>query len=74
MEFAINTSVSQTTCFTPFELNGGYLPSMIRDHVQAPTAPPGVKQFADQALANLALAHDSIIENRVFQTHHANRC
>jgi hypothetical protein len=29
MEFAINTSISETTRYAPFELNGGHLPSMI---------------------------------------------
>jgi hypothetical protein len=33
----------------------------------------GVKSFAEKALTNLAIAHDSIIANRTFQTHHANK-
>ncbi len=28
-EFAINASISNTTKYAPFELNGGYLPSML---------------------------------------------
>ncbi len=32
MEFVINVSVSQTTKFAPFELNGGYLPSMLKEY------------------------------------------
>jgi len=30
-EFAINAGVSGTTRYAPFELNGGYIPSMIRE-------------------------------------------
>ena len=32
----------------------------------------GVKQFAQQAQLNLMTAHDTIIESRVVQAHHAN--
>ncbi len=31
-----------------------------------------VKQFAQQALWNLMVAHDAIIESHVIQAHHAN--
>ena len=30
-EFAINTSMSGMTKYAPFELNGGYMPSMIKE-------------------------------------------
>src|SRR5258706_16371860 len=33
----------------------------------------GVKSFAEKALMNIVIAHDSIIANRTFQTHYANR-
>ena len=33
----------------------------------------GVKSFAEKALTNIAIAHDSIIANHTFQTHYANR-
>lgn len=72
-EFAINSSISQTTRFAPFKLNGGYLPSMMREYTGTSSTPPGVRKFAMQALANIAEAHDLIIANRVFQTHQANR-
>lgn len=42
-EFAINASISQTTCFAPFELNNGYLPSMLKEYMAALMAPPGIK-------------------------------
>ncbi len=72
-EFAINSSISDTTKYAPFELNGGYMPSMIRELRDMAASAPGVKRFAETALCNLADAHDAIIESRVFQTHHANR-
>jgi hypothetical protein len=71
-EFAINASVSETTRYAPFELNGGYMPSMIREFRSDDLIPKGIKSFAQQALWNLAEAHDAIIERWVFQTHQAN--
>jgi hypothetical protein len=71
-EFAINASISGTTKYAPFELNGGYMPSMIREIRADEVIPKGIKAFATQALQNLAEAHDAIIESRVFQTHSAN--
>ncbi len=72
VEFALNSSVSATTGFAPFELNGGYLPQL-GQRINTDTPFKGVKQFAQQALWNLMAAHDAIIEQRVMQTHHANR-
>lgn len=72
-EFMINASVSDTTKFAPFELNGGYMPSMIREIRHAEQIVPGVRAFAETALLNLASAHDAIIEARVFQTSRANK-
>ncbi|KAG6874968.1 hypothetical protein C0992_005749 [Termitomyces sp. T32_za158] len=60
-EFAINASVSETTRYAPFELNGGYMPSMIREIRSDDVLHKGVKDFALQALENLASTHDAII-------------
>ena len=38
-----------------------------------PSTVPGVKTFIQQAIANLEMAHDTIIESQVVQTYHANR-
>jgi hypothetical protein len=73
MEFAINASISETTKYAPFELNGGYMPSMIKEIRADEVIPQGIKSFAAQALLNLVDAHDAIIETRVFQTCNANR-
>ncbi|SJL16373.1 uncharacterized protein ARMOST_19895 [Armillaria ostoyae] len=72
-EFAINASVSDTTRFAPFELNGGYMPSMMRELKDGERLILGVRKFTEAALSNLAAAHDSIIEARVFQAHRTNK-
>lgn len=71
-EFAINASISGTTKYAPFELNSGYMPSMICEIRSDDIIPKGIKEFAKQALQNLAEVHDAIIEARVFQTRNAN--
>ena len=73
MEFAINSSINESTGFAPFELDGGYMPSMIRNIPSDTKITPGVREFAQRAVQHLADAHDSIIESRVFQTHEANK-
>ena len=70
-EFAINSSVNASTGFAPFELNHGFVPSLVRELTREP-ALPGVRDFAQQALDYLREAHDHIIASRVAQTHHAN--
>ena len=72
-EFALNSAVSNSSGFAPFELNYGYMPSMNPGITPEPSKVPGVKQFVARALQNLADAHDAIIESRVRQTHNANR-
>src|SRR5258706_16097513 len=70
-EFAINSSVNDSMGFAPFELTYGAMPCIFQMAVSTPFS--GVKSFAEKALMNLAIAHDSIIANRTFQTHYANR-
>jgi hypothetical protein len=72
VEFAINSSVSDTTGFSPFELNYGYVPAMGITGIEKAKY-KGVQAFANQARWNLMAAHDAIIERRVKQTHHANK-
>jgi hypothetical protein len=71
-EFAINASIAETTKFAPFELNGGYMPSMLKEIRSDEAIPKGIKSFAENALQNLADAHDAIIEARIFQTKRTN--
>jgi len=72
MEFTINASISKSTGFTPFELDGAYMPTMICQLPESNTAPPGMRTFTQQALQNIAAAHEAIIASRVFQRHYAN--
>ena len=73
VEFAINSSISETTGYAPFELSGGYMPSMIKEFRKNENTAKGVRSFAITALQNLADAHDAIIEARSFQTEKANQ-
>lgn len=73
IEFAINSSRSQSTGFAPFFLNSGRMPkSMIWD---SPTASdyPGVRVFAQRMRDAIMSAHDSILAARIKQTRDANR-
>ena len=73
VEFAINSSISESTGYAPFELSGGYMPSMIKEFRGNEVLARGVKSFATTALQNLADAHDAIIEARSFQTDKVNK-
>jgi hypothetical protein len=73
VEFAINSSISETTGYAPFELGGGYMPSMIKEIRNDENFATGVKAFAAKALGNIADAHNAIIEARSFQVNKANK-
>jgi hypothetical protein len=73
VEFAMNSSISASTGFAPFELNYGYLPRMTAKLGADPKLPKGVRQFAEEAASNLAVAHDALIASRVEQTFQANK-
>jgi hypothetical protein len=72
VEFALNSNISSTTGFMPFEWNSGYMPR-IGIHMTTDTKFTGVRQFAQQARMNLLAAHHAIIESRVSQTFQANK-
>ena len=57
----------------PFEINYGFLPRMMRELPVPEHIPPGVRTFTMNALCNMAIAHNSIIMERVFQCFHANK-
>jgi len=71
-EFAINATIAETTKFAPFELNGGYMPSMLKEICSDNVIPVGIWALTEVALQNLADTHDLIIEARVIQTHRTN--
>ena len=71
-EFALNSSVNSSSGFAPFELNYGYMPRLTEFPI-SDIKYRGVKEFAQRARANLAIAHDAIIEARVMATFQANK-
>jgi len=72
MEFAINVSITEMMKFAPFKLNGGYMPSMMKEIRSDEAIPKGIKLFAETALQNLTDVHDAIIEAHVFQMSRTN--
>ena len=72
VEFTLNSSVSATTGFAPFELNQGYMPQ-IRMPTLFDSTFKCVKQFTLQVKWDLMVAHDTIIMNRIQQMFHANK-
>ncbi len=73
IEFALNSSMSSTTGFAPFELTSGHMPCMMWKPPDPSGFTPGIRAFAAMARQSLAEAHDAIIASRVFQAHHANK-
>ena len=71
IEFAINSARSNTTGFSPFQLNYGRNPSPMiwRGHEEF----PGVHRFVKKMKLGIMSAHDSIIVARVVHTVQANR-
>jgi hypothetical protein len=70
-EFAINSSVSTSTGFVPFQLTYGYLPQIIQSVRESSFT--GVQDFADDARDMVIRAHNAIITSHVNQTHQANQ-
>jgi hypothetical protein len=73
VELALNSAISNSTGFAPFELNYGYMPKLFDVFPDIDKEPNGIKSFVHDALENLSMAHDAIIANRVNQTYHANK-
>jgi hypothetical protein len=70
-EFAINSSMSTSMGFTPFELTCGYLLWIIQSVEESSFA--GVQDFTDDVQDMVIHAHDAIIASCVNQTHQANQ-
>ena len=67
-EFALNSSVSATMGYAPFELHSRHIPQL-GQCLSTDTQFTGVKQFTQQVLWNLMMAHDAIIKHCVMQAH-----
>jgi len=55
MEFAINASISESTGFAQFELDGVYMLMMIHQLPESNTAPLGMRTFAQQGVVTTNL-------------------
>jgi hypothetical protein len=73
IEFTINSSIGSATGLALFEINCRYMPIIMTELRDVDKAPPVVQMFAQQALHNMAVAHDTLIEAQVFQTYYAYR-
>ena len=60
VEFVLNSSMSASTGYVPFELNYRYIPQL-GQHLNTNTKFVSVHQFTEQALWNAMAAHDAII-------------
>jgi hypothetical protein len=67
IEFAINSSIGNATGLAPFKINCGYMPTMMKEVKMDEKIPPGIRTFAMNALRNMTMVHDALIESRVFQ-------
>ena len=73
IEFAINSSRSESTGYAPFFLNNGRMPrSMIWNSAKASEF-PGVRVFAQRLKSAIMAAHDSVLAACIKQTRVANR-
>jgi hypothetical protein len=73
VEFAINSTINRVMGISLFEINYDFMPRMMHELPSTEHIPPGVRTFAMNALRNMAVAHDSIIAERVFQHHYTNK-
>jgi hypothetical protein len=73
VEFTINSMINRVMGMAPFEINYGFMHHSRHELPMPERIPPVVRTFAMNALRNMAVAHNSIIAERVFQCHHANR-
>jgi len=63
VEFTLNSTISTSSGFTPFELSYGYIPSINPRIIPELSAVPSVKYFVARALRNLSHEHNVIIES-----------
>ena len=56
IEFAVNSSVAESTGFTPFEIFYGSTPASPVDYLPGLSKAPAAQEFTSDALHSLALA------------------
>src|ERR1700685_907203 len=72
-EFAINSNLSSSTGFAPFELNYGYMPMLIGGITPFEKTKARGKRIVKQAINKPEMGHEGIIESRGKQTRQANK-
>lgn len=73
VEFAINSSISETTGFAPFELNYTHMPNIMPGIQLGGVVNKGIREFVESATQNLNDAYDAILARRVFQKTQADK-
>ena len=63
VEFALNSTISTSSGFAPFELNYGCTPNINLGIILGLSVVPSVKHFVMHALWNFLDAYDAIIES-----------
>ena len=58
---------------TPFKINYGYMPTVMKEMRVMERTPQGVKMFAQNALKNMTLAHNALIKDRIFQQKYTDK-
>jgi hypothetical protein len=67
VEFAINSSISSSTGFAPFELVYTRMPQFMTKVTPQFIKSKGIQDFVEQATQNLNDAFDALLQTRVFQ-------
>jgi transposase InsO family protein len=73
VEFTINSTINRAMGMALFEICSGVLPQMMQDLPLAECIPPGVCTFTMNALRNMAVTHDCIIAEQIFQRYYTNK-
>jgi len=73
IKFVINASIGNAMGLAPFEINYGYMPTMMKEMRAMERTPQGVKIFAQNALKNMILVHNALIKDRIFQQKYADK-
>jgi hypothetical protein len=73
IEFTINSSINSVMGLAPFEINNGYMPVMMKEVKDNEQTPPGVRLFTQNAIRNMVIAHDVLIEAQVFHKMYADK-
>jgi hypothetical protein len=72
VKFAMNSAKNKSTGTTPFEVNYGWLPRIMRG-VEFDSLRPGVKQFAENISSIIDKTFDRLLAQRTRQAIKANR-